>query len=65
MKLPIGIQTFKKITEKDYIYVDKTKEALNIINNYTYKEFKNYWFSSGTPTCLIKLNVSNFEWKII
>jgi len=36
MKLPIGIQTFKKIREDDYIYVDKTKEALDIINNYTY-----------------------------
>ena len=36
MKLPIGIQTFKKIREKDYIYIDKTKEAFDIINNYTY-----------------------------
>ena len=35
MKLPIGIQTFKKIREEDYI-VNKTKEALDIINNYTY-----------------------------
>ena len=36
MKLPIGIQTFKKIREDDYIYIDKTKEAFEIINNYTY-----------------------------
>ena len=36
MKLPIGIQTFEKIRKEDYIYVDKTKEVLNMINNYTY-----------------------------
>jgi hypothetical protein len=35
-KLPIGIQTFKKIREDDYIYADKTKYALEIINNYQY-----------------------------
>ena len=29
MKLPIGIQTFEKIREDDYIYVDKTKEAFS------------------------------------
>ncbi len=28
-KLPIGVQTFQKIRENDYVYVDKTqKEAL-------------------------------------
>jgi hypothetical protein len=35
-RLPIGIQTFSKIRESDYIYVDKTKEALELIENYTY-----------------------------
>jgi Holliday junction resolvase-like predicted endonuclease len=35
-KLPIGIQTFSKIREEDYIYIDKTKEALDLIDNYTY-----------------------------
>jgi Holliday junction resolvase-like predicted endonuclease len=35
-KLPIGIQTFSKIIEEDYIYIDKTKEALELIENYTY-----------------------------
>ena len=35
-KLPIGIQTFSKIREENYIYVDKTKEALEVIENYTY-----------------------------
>ena len=35
-KLPIGIQTFKKIREGGYIYVDKTKEALDLIQNYEY-----------------------------
>ncbi|PID30192.1 MAG: hypothetical protein CR982_01535 [Candidatus Cloacimonadota bacterium] len=36
MKLPIGIQTFSKIREDDYIYVDKTKEALELIEQYQY-----------------------------
>ncbi|MEA2028730.1 MAG: AAA family ATPase, partial [Campylobacterota bacterium] len=35
-KLPIGIQTFSKIREDDYIYIDKTKEALELITNYNY-----------------------------
>jgi hypothetical protein len=33
-KLPIGIQTFSKIREDDYI--DKTKDTLELINSYTY-----------------------------
>ncbi|MCL0106635.1 AAA family ATPase [Peptococcaceae bacterium] len=35
-KLPIGIQTFDKIRTGNYIYVDKTKEAYELINDYTY-----------------------------
>ncbi len=35
-KLPIGIQTFSKIREQDYIYIDKTEEAYNLINTYKY-----------------------------
>ena len=35
-KLPIGIQTFSKIREDDYIYIDKTKEALELIEDYSY-----------------------------
>jgi len=35
-KLPIGIQTFKKIIEGNYIYIDKTKEVLEIIQNYQF-----------------------------
>ena len=36
MKLPIGIQTFKKIREENFIYIDKTQEALDLIENYNY-----------------------------
>ena len=36
MKLPIGIQTFRKIREENYIYIDKTKEAYDLINSYSY-----------------------------
>ena len=35
-KLPIGIQTFEKIRTEDYIYVDKTQEAYDLINSYPY-----------------------------
>lgn len=35
-KLPIGIQTFSKIREDDYIYVDKTDLAYKLINCYQY-----------------------------
>ena len=32
-RLPIGIQTFSKIRENNQIYIDKTKEALDLIEN--------------------------------
>ncbi|SFO87293.1 AAA family ATPase [Hydrogenimonas thermophila] len=35
-KLPIGIQTFSHIREENYIYVDKTEDALEVIENYKY-----------------------------
>ena len=34
-KLPIGIQTFSEIRTKDYIYIDKTKEAYELIESGT------------------------------
>ena len=36
MRLPIGIQTFREIREDKYIYIDKTKEAYDLINSYKY-----------------------------
>ena len=30
-KLPIGIQSFEKIRTKNYLYVDKTKQILKLI----------------------------------
>jgi len=35
-KLPIGIQTFEKIRKEDYLYIDKTEIAYNLINSYNY-----------------------------
>ncbi len=35
-KLPIGIQTFSQIINEGYIYIDKTEDACNLINNYKY-----------------------------
>ena len=32
-KLPIGIQTFEKINKENYLYVDKTKQILKMIEN--------------------------------
>ncbi|MDR0913054.1 MAG: ATP-binding protein [Methanobrevibacter sp.] len=32
-KLPKGIQTFSKIRENNYIYIDKTEDIYNLINN--------------------------------
>lgn len=36
MKFPIGLQTFSEIREGKYVYVDKTKEAYELINAYKY-----------------------------
>ena len=35
-KLPIGISTFSKIRDEEYLYIDKTKEAYELICNHTY-----------------------------
>jgi len=35
-KLPIGIQTFSEIIKNDYIYIDKTDIAFDLIENYKY-----------------------------
>lgn len=35
-KLPIGIQTFSKIRSGDYLYIDKTDIAYDLIENYQY-----------------------------
>ncbi|PIE74730.1 MAG: hypothetical protein CSA18_03445 [Deltaproteobacteria bacterium] len=35
-KLPLGIQVFSEIIEDDYVYIDKTKEAFELITDYKY-----------------------------
>lgn len=35
-KLPIGIQTFSEIINENYVYVDKTQIAYNLINEFKY-----------------------------
>ena len=35
-KLPIGIQSFEKLRKNNYIYIDKTDLALDLIENYQY-----------------------------
>jgi len=32
-KLPIGIQTYSRLREENYLYIDKTKEALELIDS--------------------------------
>ena len=34
--LPIGIQTFSEIINQNYLYIDKTKYALDLIEDYKY-----------------------------
>ena len=33
LKLPVGIQTFEKLREKGFVYVDKTKYLVDMIDN--------------------------------
>ncbi len=35
-KLPIGIQTFSKIIEENYYYIDKTKLVSELVNTASY-----------------------------
>lgn len=35
-RLPVGIHTFSQIRNEDYLYIDKTQEAYELINNYKY-----------------------------
>jgi len=35
-KLPIGIETLSEIRDENYIYVDKTAIAFDLIDNYKY-----------------------------
>ena len=38
-EIPIGVSSFQNILEYNYIYVDKTKEILHLINNNIYVSF--------------------------
>jgi hypothetical protein len=38
-KLPIGIQTFEKIIDSDYLYIEKASLALSLIESYQYAYF--------------------------
>ena len=65
-RYPIGIQTFERIIEDGYVYVDKTDLVWQLANSVKYtflsrprrfgsfdeQELKNYWFESATPTFL-------------
>ena len=35
-KLPIGIHTFSEIIKNNYVYIDKTKEAYELLSTYKY-----------------------------
>ncbi len=59
--LPIWIQTFEEIIDWKYIYVDKTKEALEVINDFKYvflSRPRRFWKSLFLDTLR---NI--FEWK--
>ena len=42
-KLPIGIQTFKKVIEDNYLYIDKTNIAYNLLENHSYIFLSRPW----------------------
>jgi len=67
--LPLGIQTFSEIIERDNLYVDKTQHIYRLLRAGKYfflsrprslmsflrtQTFRNYWFETGTPTFLLK-----------
>ncbi len=67
-KLPIGIQTFQKIREDDYVYVDKTEQkALALMKTKGYAE---KYKAKGKKIILIGIgfsseekNVTDFLWE--
>ena len=54
-KLPIGIQTFAKMREEDYYYVDKTGMAVDLAENGT------HYFLSRPRRFGISLFIARFE----
>ncbi len=63
MNYPIGIQTFEKIRNNDFAYVDKTGRDLtvgvynpfSIINAFDDNALNAYWFATGTPNFLAEV----------
>ncbi|MDR0653819.1 MAG: AAA family ATPase, partial [Synergistaceae bacterium] len=54
-KLPIGIQTFEKLREKGYLYVDKTKYLVDLIDS------GNFYFLSRPRRFGKSLTISTFD----
>lgn len=58
MKYPIGIQTFEKIIEGGYIYVDKTELVYKLVSSGEYyfisrpRRFGKSLFCSSSTPCL-------------
>ncbi len=53
-KLPIGIQTFRKIIDEGYVYVDKTRDILRLLGG------SGYYFLSRPRRLRKSLLVSTF-----
>jgi len=69
-KLPIWIQTFREIIEWDYVYIDKTKEAYELITSYKYvflSRPRRFWKSLFLDTLkeIFEGNKKLFEWLYI
>ena len=66
--LPLGIQTFSRMINEGYLYIDKTRDIHRL---FAEGRFRNYWFSTGTPTFLTRLirqqsaMVSDFEYLLV
>jgi len=55
----VDLQKVKEWYNGYYFLKDRVYNPFDILKYLKYKEFKNYWFSSGTPTFLMKLIEKN------
>lgn len=61
-KLPIGIQTFEKLIEENYVYIDKTQYLFELMqNNYFFMSRPRRFGKSMTISTLEQINLGNKE----
>ena len=58
-KLPLGIQSFREIMEKGYLYVDKTEAVYNMVSQG--KEYVQPYINSEKEIILVGISFSQEE----